>query len=325
MMTIKQKHKQTISILLCTVLIGCLTANTIGGDAQMKENIRVASAAGRFYPGTERQLRTMLDELFRKVPDEKIEGQIIAAVAPHAGYIFSGLVAAYTHNALKNAEFDTLVVIGHDSHVPGVIAFVSPADSFETPLGKISLDRAMIDEMCKLEPRIRKDQHIHRDDHTVEVHLPFLQFLEKKFLLIPLLFGEPTVENCQTLAKVILDSAGNKKVMILASADLSHYPPYDVARRIDRESLQSIASMNINTLFDTARNIMTQSSRVSQLQTSICAIGGVGTAICFAQKLGADKAKVLKYANSGDSPAGGSDSVVGYGSVIMLRTQLSGK
>jgi AmmeMemoRadiSam system protein B len=318
------KHS-SILILLCGVFITCSTVNyTSGGDAQMK-NIRFATAAGRFYPGTEVQLRKTLDELLKKVPDEKIDGEIVAGVAPHAGYIFSGQVAAYTHKLLKNVEFDTIVIIGHDSHIPGVIAFVSPADAFETPLGQVPLDRAMIDEMCKLEPRIRKNQNIHRDDHTIEVQLPFLQFLEKKFSLVPLLFGEPTVENCQTLAKVIVSAASNKKVIVLASTDLSHYPAYEVAKRIDQETLESIASMNVNTLFDTAHKIMSQVGRSQEVQTSICAIGGVGTAICFAQKLGASRARILKYTNSGDSPAGGKDNVVGYGSVIMLRSKTSDK
>ena len=279
--------------------------------------MRPAAVAGAFYPSSPTELRGTITRLLDSVPRVKPEGEILAAVAPHAGYIFSGGVAAYTHKLLSTIPFSTLIIIGHDSYRDAV-AFTCPVDYFQTPLGKVPVDREMISKMHKFNRGIREDRTLHGREHTVEVHLPFLQVLGRQCKIVPILFGNPTVENCQILSEAILAAANNKSVLVLASADMSHYPPYAWASRVDNATLEVLRSLDLDQLFGHLARQEREAS-VPNLRTAMCAKGGVGTALLFAKARGANQVQTLRYANSGDIPAGDKRRVVGYSSVLMVK------
>jgi len=165
---------------------------------------------------------------------------------------------------------------------------------------------------------IKANWAIHAREHTVEVQLPFLQVLGRRCKIIPVLFGNPTAENCQILSDAILAAAGDKTVFVLASADMSHYPPYELAYKVDNSTLEVLKFLDVDRLF-THLAVQEREASVPNLDTTMCAKGGVGTAILFAKAHGADHAQILRYANSGDVPAGGKGRVVGYSSVLMVR------
>ena len=119
-------------------------------------------------------------------------------------------MAAYAHKQISRVDFDTIVIIGHDSYRNGV-AFTCPVDYFQTPLGNVPVDQEMIKKMHDFDPGIKPDRLIHNRDHTIEVHLPFLQIISKNFKIVPILFGMPTTENCRILADAIISAAGDKK------------------------------------------------------------------------------------------------------------------
>jgi AmmeMemoRadiSam system protein B len=270
------------------------------------EEVRLPAVAGAFYPGSANELRRDITAYLDSVPEIEPAGKILAAVAPHAGYAYSGGVAAYTHKALSAVDIHTLVIIGHDAYGSDV-AFTCPVDYFQTPLGKVPIDR-----------EIKANRAIHAREHTVEVHLPFLQVLNRQCKIIPILFGHPTAQNCQILADAIIRAAGDKTVFVLASADMSHYPPYDLACKVDKSTLEVLKSLDVERLF-THLAVQEREASVPNLRTALCAKGGVGTAILFARARGADRAQILRYANSGDVRGGDKRGVVGYSSVLMVK------
>ena len=281
------------------------------------KDVRPPAVAGKFYSDSPTQLSRTITTLLDSVPDIKPAGKVLAALAPHAGYTYSGSVAAYTYKGLSTVKFDTLIIIGHDTY-QNAVAFTCPVDYFQTPLGKVPVDREMIEKMHALNPNIKLDESVHAHDHTVEVHLPFLQALGMQCKIIPILFGNPTVENCRLLADAILAAAGKKVVFIMASTDMSHYPPYNSACNIDNSTLEVLKDLDIEKLF---RHLQKQERQknVPNLRTAMCASGGVGTAILWARAHGANHAQILRYANSGDVPAGDKYGVVGYCSVLMVK------
>ena len=302
----------TISIILA----GFTISNAIGEDKPGQE-IRPPSATGNFYPASASQLRKSVNVLLNNIPERPTEGEIFAAMAPHAAYVYSGEVAAHTFKQLSKVDFDTIVIIGHDSY-RNAVAFTCPVDYFQTPLGKVPVDKEMIEKMHAFNRGIKASRSIHSDDHSIEIQLPFLQILGKNCRIVPILFGNPTPKNCQILADAIVASAGDKKVFVLASTDMSHYPTYELANSTDNSTLEVLKTMNVERLFDHLDEQVYRRN-IPDLQTAMCARGGVGTAILFSKSHGADHTQILHYANSGDAPIGSKQRVVGYSSVLFLK------
>ena len=176
----------------------------------------------------------------------------------------------------------------------------------------------MVGRLHKYSKEIKPDISIHRNDHTIEVQLPYLQTIKKEFKIVPLMFGYPSPGNCRMLADAIKYASVDKKVFVLASTDMSHYPTYEGANKMDHLTLDMIKSMDVNEFF---RHVYKQlrDPQVSGLQTAICASGGVGTAMLIAKDMGANTVQVLKYANSGDVSGGDKKRVVGYSSVLFVK------
>lgn len=279
--------------------------------------IRHPTAAGSFYPGNPGNLKAEVSSMLGNASGEKTSGEIIAAIAPHAGYVYSGNIAALTFKSISDIDFDTIVIIGHDSY-QDAIAYTCPVDYFETPLGKVPVDKEMVKRLHEYNKGIIPNRFIYNDDQTIEIQLPFLQVLKKRCMIVPILFGNPTVRNCEILAKAIKASSGNKKIFLLASSDMSHYPDYRSAYNIDNMTLDSIKPMNIKVFFDHVTK-QRLNPGVPNLITPLCASGGVGTAIIYSRIMGANHVEVLKYANSGDVPGGDKGRVVGYSSVLFVK------
>jgi MEMO1 family protein len=308
------------SLIILSIFL--LTNINIHGEDHPLDNkagikTRPASVAGAFYPDDGAALLKEINNLLDNASRVETSGKVIAALAPHAGYIYSGQIAALTFKNISDIDFDTIVIIGHDSYRDAV-AYTCPVDFFETPLGKIPVDTEMMEKLHSFSKNIKPDISIHSEDHTIEVQLPFIQAMNKKCKILPLMFGFPSPENCKILADAIKKAAGDKKIFILASTDMSHYPDYDGAYKMDNLTLDKIKSMDLNLFF---RHVYKQMKEpgVPNLQTPICASGGVGTAMLYAQGLGADAVQVLKYANSGDVTEGDKNRVVGYSSLLFIK------
>ncbi len=268
----------------------------------MEEKLRLPAVSGQFYPGDKKELEEMIEGFLAKAESPKIEGEIFGLLLPHAGYFFSGPVAAYGIKTILGKEFDTVIIMG-DSHYErfdGVAVW--PEGFWQTPLGKLKVDKDLARKIMAVSDRFLVRDSAHLFEHSIEVQLPFLQKTLKDFKILPIIFGSED-KDWKLLAQAILDNIKNKRVLIIASADLSHYLSYEEAKKVDESTLKNILRLQTENL-------------------NVCAIDSTKTLIKIAKNL-KGKAKTLKYLNSGDRvPAGqmgDKSQVVGYGAVAFYR------
>ncbi len=254
--------------------------------------------AGSWYPGTAAGLTSTIEEYLAQVDQSAIEGELYGLISPHAGYVYSGQVAAYAYKQLEGKKYDTVAVISpsHRMYIPGY-GFTA-ARYYETPLGKVELD---VVSLTALDDAVSLTALQGDSEHSLEIQLPFLQHMLGEFKLLPVMMGEQSLSSCQKLANGLVQVLQGKNALLVASTDLSHFHSYSAAQQLDNYVLEHIAA------YDPA-------GLMSDLKMGKCeACGGapVTTVMLAAQQLGANKAKILKYANSGDV-TGDHSQVVGY-------------
>ncbi len=270
------------------------------------ENIRKSVIAGTWYPGNETELRNTIQSFLDRVPEKSAPGKIIAIISPHAGYIYSGQVAAHSYKLLEKEKFDTVIIISpsHHAYFEGVSVY--DQGGYQTPLGIVPLDTELISMLKQSDSRIRYVPEAHSKEHSLEIQLPFLQVVMPKFKLVPLIMGEQNLSTCQWLAQLLADNVKDKSVLIVASSDLSHFHTYKDAKALDNLVLESIKKFDPQGL----------SENISSGKCEACGGGPMITAMIAARLLGATKSEVLNYANSGDV-TGDHSRVVGYVSAAL--------
>ncbi|MFH0923804.1 MAG: AmmeMemoRadiSam system protein B, partial [Candidatus Falkowbacteria bacterium] len=245
-------------------------------------------------------------------------GRVKAIMAPHAGYDFSAPVAAYSFARLKGRKINTAVIIcnSHSSYFDGIA--LDDSDTWQTPLGLVEVDKDLAGKLVKADDAIKYSSEAHKTDHVLEVQLPFLQtVLSGEFKIVPILFGNTHNDDYKKLAKALADNLGEDDIIVVSS-DMSHYPSYEDANEIDRETLEIIKTGDIAELENHIKE--TENQDIPNEQTLLCGIDGVKTAMELYNILGWDKIEILKYANSGDASIGDKASVVGYGAVAFIKT-----
>jgi len=285
-------------------------------DTSFEEKIREPAVAGQFYPQEKQELENMLKGFLMEANPPDIEGEPIGLLAPHAGYVFSGPVAAAGFKAIEGKEFDTVILIGDSHHEWFEGVSVWPAGLWRTPLGEVKVDQELAEKIISASPRFMVKDSAHLLEHSLEVEIPFLQMtLKKGFKILPIIFGSED-KDWQNLAKVIEENIKGKKVLIIASSDLSHYPPYDLAKEADLKTLKAIEKTDPLILREKIQEL--EKENIPNARTFICGQDAVKTLLQIAKDLKA-RAKVLRYANSGDSPFGEKNQVVGYGAVLFFK------
>ena len=257
--------------------------------------VRPPAVAGLFYPADPAELHQMVDEMLQKahkLPCQKVK----ALIAPHAGYIYSGSIAAsaYVQLSSRKDEIKRVVLLGPSHRVPFQGLACSSADYFHTPLGDVPLDKKAIEQIGSL-PQVQMLDEAHQEEHSLEVHLPFLQALFSDFELMPLVVGEATPDE---VAEVLDQLWGGDETLIIISSDLSHYHDYKTAQRMDQQTSYAIESL-----------------RPKDIQHgSACGRNPINGLLKLAHKRGLH-AHTIDLRNSGDT-AGSRDQVVGYGAYI---------
>lgn len=320
----------TLLVLLILVGVGCSSPSTETRTAAITstsspptpaaepDKVRQPAVAGAFYPEDAEELATMVDTFLGAVEDT--DGEPIALIVPHAGYVYSGWVAAYAFKQLEGVAYDTIVIVGpNHRHATFQDISVYAEGVFQTPLGYIPIDEETAQVLVDSDERIVFDPQVHTSEHSIEVELPFLQRIYQDFEIVPIIVGQPTEENIEVLTEALVQVLSDKKALIIASSDMSHYPSYEDAVRVDNATLAAIETMAPQTVLATIVDNMTRG--VPNLGTCLCGQGPVLTAMKVASRLGANQVTVLQYANSGDSPfvAADKSSVVGYGAVMLWR------
>ena len=282
------------------------------------ESARPAAVAGSFYPDNADELRREVKGYLDAVPEQKVDGEIIGILVPHAGYRYSAGVAASGYKALAGVKADTAIIIGHDANARGVVAVLSDAAAFETPLGPVAVDTELVAALAKADPGIIIRNQVHGREHSVEVQLPFLQVLLPGCKIVPILFGDPKPATCRILADALAANAGERRLLLIASTDLCHYPSDAAAADLVKDTMACVAKMDVPALFtyleETKRN-----RAADNVQTAMCGSGGVGTALTYALARGPVSVRVLGTATSGAVPNGDKNRVVGYGAAVITR------
>lgn len=291
----------------------CIGTAAVAGE---KDDVRPPAVAGAFYPADPDELAIMLDELLAGASANAVDGNLIALICPHAGYVYSGHVAAEGYSLLRGADVKRVVVIS-PSHVEAFRgASVYDGAGYATPLGVVDVDTDFAGRLATASPLIRLSGSGHdydrgsRGEHALEVQLPFLQrVLGDGFRLVPIVMGDQSYETCRALGIALSELiGGDSGTLLVASSDLSHFHDYDEACRMDRMVLESIESWDYYSL---SRNFTTRNWEA-------CGGGPIVAAMMASERLGADRALLLKYANSGDVPAGDRKRVVGYSAFTLV-------
>jgi AmmeMemoRadiSam system protein B/AmmeMemoRadiSam system protein A len=305
--------KPWLAMLVCMVMpfTACSEGSSTqkGGAADMKGDtkVREPAVAGSFYPGTEQALRQTVADLLEKAGASHVGGKIIGLISPHAGYVYSGQVAADAYKLVEGQTYDAVIVVAPSHHVYFKGSSIYIEGPYRTPLGDVQVDREIAEALMKADDSIVFNPEAHRQEHSLEVQVPFLQMTVRNFKLVPIIMGEQSWENCQRLAQAIVKTVRGKNVLLVASSDLSHFHPYDEAVRLDNVVMDDVLA------YDYERLAMDLGSR----NCEACGGGPIMTVMMAAQGLGASKAVKVAYANSGDV-TGDKSGVVGYFSAVLV-------
>ncbi len=279
--------------------------------------IRAATVAGSWYPGDPAELAQTVDSLLAAV--QPVDGAPIGLIVPHAGYAYSAPVAAYGFKQLTQSEYDVAIIVASDHRSPVSSPISVWAEGgFETPLGIVPVDVELAQALIAADPRITFDPATHEGEHTVEIELPFLQRVCPNCHIVPILMGGDDEETVRALADALLAVLPRRRVVVIASSDLSHYPSYDNALAIDSTTLGAIETFDPALVRETIDGLM--AAGYPNLATCACGEGPILVTMHVALGLGADTATILRYANSADV-GGDRSQVVGYGAVMFWRYQ----
>lgn len=289
---------------------------------------RYPAVAGSFYPEGE-ALIEMLEKFFRDLGEHGSERRITAGVVPHAGYIFSGYTASRTFKAIyEDGLPETFVVIGPDHTGLGSPIAVYPGGKWLTPLGEIEVDPEMAKAIAKLSGIADLDELAHKYEHSIEVQLPFIQYLAeragKEVRIVPISLGIQDEEVVEDLGKAIYKAAKElgRDIVVIASTDFMHYgPAYDYVpfraradelphrvKEWDFRVIQKILDFDVKGMFDEIR----------KMGHTLCGPGGVGTAVVYSRLAGALEAELLHYTTSFEVSRS-TDAIVGYASIVFRK------
>jgi AmmeMemoRadiSam system protein B/AmmeMemoRadiSam system protein A len=285
-------------------------AQTLKGGKEMgMKEIREPAVAGAFYPDNPEVLSRDVKRYLENAKKEKLEGEIVALISPHAGYMYSGQVAAYAYKLIEGKAFDSVVVVAPSHRALFRGASLYDRGGFRTPLGIVPVDLELSRKMMERRKEIQFLPEAHSQEHSLEVQIPFLQVALKSFKLVPIVM-EPywSWETCQHLASAIVEAVKGRKVLLIASSDLSHFHSYEEAVRLDKIVLSHIDRFDPEGLNRDLKNGGCEA----------CGGGPIVSIMLAAKALGANKGKVLKYLNSGDV-TGDRSRVVGYGAGVLYK------
>jgi hypothetical protein len=270
-------------------------------------NIRKAAVAGQFYPASAESIRRQIEE-WRILPGKK--SPVIGCMLPHAGYMYSGKVAAQTLAHIDLDQVKTVVLMGPNHTGYGVPFSIMAEGIWATPLGQVEINNALAQEILKGSKYLETDSMAHAYEHSLEVELPLLQFFKNAFQIVPIVFGSDDLKALQSTGQAIAAAIERLKlqgtVLLAASSDMTHYEPAQQAKRKDQLALQQIMQLDEQGLLE----------KVRSFDISMCGYAPVISMLAAAKALGAHKAQVVTYSTSGDV-TGDDSSVVGYAGVLI--------
>lgn len=267
--------------------------------------IRRPAVAGQFYPESKtsllREVESLIDSKAKRI-------DAIGVVSPHAGYAYSGSVAGSVLSSIKPKR--NYIMLGPNHTGSGETFGLDISAAWDTPLGEVKINRALADAVKRHCSYISDDTLSHAHEHSIEVQLPFLQVLQQNFQIVPIAVSCSTAEAYslvgKSIAGAIKDLGVEKDVTIIASSDMTHYEPYEEAKRKDVIAIEAMLALDAKKLIDS----------VSAYGITMCGVAPAAIMITAAKELGATSGKLVRYQTSGDT-SGDYSSVVGYAGIII--------
>lgn len=265
--------------------------------------MREPVVAGRFYPENQGELLSTIETYTQEVSSSPVPA--IAAIAPHAGYIYSGQLAARTFKEVTIPQ--TIILIGPNHTGKGASISLS-TKRWKTPLGIVPVNKSLAQAIVASHEPATVDESAHRFEHSLEVQLPFLQYLQPALSIVPITIKQLSYNACNDLASAIFSTlaSNNNQILIVTSSDMNHYESRAISGKKDRMALDAIREMNPALLYKT----------VQQNNISMCGVIPVVITLLLSQKLGAKNARIVDYMDSGNV-SGDIQQVVGYAGVII--------
>jgi AmmeMemoRadiSam system protein B len=268
--------------------------------------LRLPAVAGRFYPQETQELERQVASFCADSHAAESRRRAIACMVPHAGYRFSGHVAGAVYSRLELPR--KFVLLGPRHHPHGKPRAILSDGEWETPLGRAEIDTELARELMEACPALAEDEVAHRDEHAIEVQLPFLQCLAGSFRFVPIALGPLDFAELESLGRAIAGVVARQAepVLLIASSDMNHYESDEVTRRKDSLALERLLALDPRGLYDVVRNA----------SITMCGVGPAVSVLAAARLLGATRAELIRYATSGDI-SGDRREVVGYAGVIV--------
>jgi AmmeMemoRadiSam system protein B/AmmeMemoRadiSam system protein A len=305
----------TVVLVLGLILPACRHRETVSAK------VRPPARAGQFYPGSKEDLSGMVQYFLRHAPVNKVEGEILGIWVPHAGYAFSGQIAADAYRVVQGKPVDVVILFGPSHYVDFQGAATGDWDSVSTPLGSVAVDKPLVKALAASSSLISVVPGIDKEEHSIEVQVPFIQTVLPGVPIVPILIRDMPYGDSETLAKAVAGAVRGKRVLLVASSDMSHYPGYKDACKTDGMVLDAVRKYDPRQILKLDKEL--PASGIPGLVCTVCGPSALVTVMLTAKELGADKAQTLAYANSGDV-SGEKDRVVGYGAAAFIDSHAKG-
>ncbi len=277
-------------------------------SAGCTEQVKEPAVAGTFYPSDKKELKESVDTFLSKPKKVQRDDRLIAVISPHAGYRYSGQVAAYGYREIKDSNIKKVILIGASHHAGFKGASVYTKGKFKTPLGDVEINEKLAASLLSDNADVKFYPEAYEKEHSLEVQLPFLQTVLKDFTIIPILIGSPTKQTFDYLISRLTDIC-DEKTLIVASTDLSHYHDYHKAIGMDSKIISAVERLSVIDAGQLLKNG----------ESEMCGALPVIIAMEVAKRLGATHGVLFNYANSGDVTEE-KDKVVGYASIGLFKS-----
>jgi AmmeMemoRadiSam system protein B len=267
---------------------------------------RLPAVADMFYPGDQGQLKKQLDSFVRRAPEPK---GVLAAISPHAGYMYSGGVAGAVFSQIRIPE--AAVILGPNHRGIGADVALSASGIWDMPLGPVPINKALAESILKVSTsgvKVKHDPEAHAVEHSIEVQVPFLQFLRPDVSIVPIALSHVSYAACQVVGRALAQGIQDygKEVLLVASTDMTHYESQESAKAKDKLAIDRILDLDPKGLYET----------VARHRISMCGVIPTTIVLEACKVLGAAKAELVRYATSGDV-SGDYAQVVGYAGFIV--------
>ena len=264
--------------------------------------VRTSPIAGTWYPGDSASIAAEVEECLAGVGGVPPPGRLVALISPHAGLRYSGPVAAHAYALLRGRAGLTAVLVGPSHRMAFDGVAVAARGAFETPLGRVPIDEEIAARLVAYDRGIVDEMRPHRDEHSLEMQLPFLQHVVPEVRIVPVLMGSQERRETELLARALVGALEGCDALLIASSDLSHYRPAPEANALDAKVVDDVHRLDAEGLMD----------RLERFHGHACGGGPMVAVMKAARGRGADRATILKYGDSGDVAEGDKSHVVGY-------------